>query len=313
MNDSTSNRQPRHPIRVVAERTGLSTDVLRAWEKRYGVVEPERSETGQRLYGDADVERLILLRRVTEAGRPISQVAPLATADLKRLVEEDETARTARERTSRKAAVPEAAEYVDAALEAVLGLDAVALDATLVQAALRLGVPVFLEDVAASLLRRIGEGWHRGELRTAHEHMASAVVRRVVSWVLWTGGAAADRGVIVVATPQGQVHELGGLLCAAMAATERWRVVYLGADLPADEIARTAREANASVVALSLIHPLGDMRVMAELRRLRAELPRIAIVAGGGGADSYGAVLREINAKRLPDLDALRAFLQAAG
>src|SRR5512143_2420604 len=78
---------PRHPIRVVAQRTGLSGHVLRAWERRYHVVEPTRSEGGQRLYSEADIERLLLLRRLTEAGGAISQLAHLPSSELRRLAE----------------------------------------------------------------------------------------------------------------------------------------------------------------------------------------------------------------------------------
>ena len=83
---------PRHPIKVVARRTGLTPDVLRVWEKRYRAVSPTRLDTGRRLYSDADVERLLLLRRATLAGRRIGQVAKMPNAELEPLVVDDETA-----------------------------------------------------------------------------------------------------------------------------------------------------------------------------------------------------------------------------
>src|SRR5437868_1909438 len=83
----------RHPIAVVAERTGLSQDVLRVWERRYGAVHPARASGGQRLYTDADVERLALLSAATRAGRSIAQVATLETSALAALVDEDIAAR----------------------------------------------------------------------------------------------------------------------------------------------------------------------------------------------------------------------------
>src|SRR4051794_32783934 len=83
----------RHPIAVVAERTGLSQDVLRVWERRYGAVHPVRSPSGQRLYRDADVERLRLLNAATQAGRSIRHVAALSTEAISQLVNEDAAAR----------------------------------------------------------------------------------------------------------------------------------------------------------------------------------------------------------------------------
>src|SRR5918999_1138203 len=99
----TSHTEPdiaRHPIGVVADRTGLSPDLLRGWERRYRAVEPSRSADGQRTYSDADIERLRLLRLATAAGRSIRQVARLASDELAQLVRED---RAAREQVQRRA------------------------------------------------------------------------------------------------------------------------------------------------------------------------------------------------------------------
>ena len=85
MNQDNSFDTPRHPVRLVASRTGLSPHVLRAWERRYGVVAPHRSAGGQRLYSDHDVERLRQLRQLTGRGHSISRIASLSLADLQRL------------------------------------------------------------------------------------------------------------------------------------------------------------------------------------------------------------------------------------
>jgi len=84
-----SDTKPRHPIRVVAQRTGLTPATLRAWERRYGAVDPGRSDAGQRLYSDRDLERLTVLRTLTEAGRPISMVAALSAQEATDLMLED--------------------------------------------------------------------------------------------------------------------------------------------------------------------------------------------------------------------------------
>ena len=98
MND-TFDEEKRHPIQVVARRTGLTADVLRVWEKRYGVVEPARSSGGHRLYSDLDVERLSLLHRAISGGRRISRVAVLPIEDLRDMVREDDDAAVERQRT----------------------------------------------------------------------------------------------------------------------------------------------------------------------------------------------------------------------
>ena len=90
MTDPNSSSSPRYPVRLVALRTGLSAHVLRAWERRYAVVSPTRTEGGQRLYSDLDIERLLHLRRLTERGHAIGRIASLPLAELARI--EDETA-----------------------------------------------------------------------------------------------------------------------------------------------------------------------------------------------------------------------------
>jgi DNA-binding transcriptional MerR regulator/methylmalonyl-CoA mutase cobalamin-binding subunit len=307
--DTTDDGAARHPIRVVAQRTGLTPDVLRAWEKRYGVVKPVRSETGQRLYTDSDVEHLRQLRRATESGRSIGQLVELELGELGRLVEEDASHRRESERMRVDEASDEAAGHLVSALEAVRGLEAGDLDAVLVKAALRLGSASFLEHVAVPLLREVGDSWHRGEIGVAHEHLASSATQRVLGWLLWSGTPNREGPSIVIATLAGQRHELGALLCSAVAGEEGWRVVYLGADLPADEIARAAAVRNASVVALSLVYPPREPRIARELKVLRSMLPEVTILVGGQAAASYSSVLEEIGARHVGELSDLRAAL----
>ena len=116
--------------------------------------------------------------------------------------------------------------------------------------------------------------------------------------------------VLVVATPLGQRHELGALMAALSAAAEGWKVVYLGADLPAEEIAYAALETRAVAVALSIVYPPDDPRVLDELRRLRRALSDdMALFVGGNGASGYKTVLAEIGAKSSTDLYAFRGWL----
>src|SRR5690606_11993180 len=121
-----------------------------------------------------------------------------------------------------------------------------------------------------------------------------------------------DAPGIVVTTPAGQVHEIGALLAAATAATEGWRVTYLGADLPAEDIAAAVSESGAGVVALSIIFPLDDAGVHEELRRLVGLLePTTRLVVGGSGADSYRTTLERLGAQVVRDLTTLRSALRA--
>ena len=304
--------QPRYPVRLVARRTGLTPHVLRAWERRYGVVVPARSEGGQRLYSDADIRRLELLRRLTDAGHSIARLARLPAEELAVLVEatpmepRSGDADDAREREP-GVAVGEHPLYQQA-LAAVDAFDAERLGDLLERSIVSLGVPQALDRVVAPLLGEIGRRWRSGRLGVAHEHLATAVVRRVLGWVM--ASATVDPGApgVVVATPSRQVHELG----AMMAAAEGWRIAYLGADLPVREVALAAGRIRADAVALSVVAPVDVAAIGRELAELRDLLPaRMPLLLGGGGASSLGMAADAAGARVITDLAGFRAELRA--
>ncbi len=143
-----------------------------------------------------------------------------------------------------------------------------------------------------------------------HEHLAAAVLRRVLERVVESATSPFATANLVVATPTGQVHEFGALLVAATATAEGWRVTYLGPDLPAEDIAEAAIRTRARAVALSIVYPTGDLAVGDELRRLRSALPKdITVLVGGAGATAYGSSLAEISAVPLNSLADLRVAL----
>lgn len=302
MRKSAPEDQPKHPIQVVARRTGLSVDVIRVWERRYQAVSPGRTEARRRLYSDAEVNRLLLLRRATEAGRRIGDVAALPTDELARLVAADRGAEPG------TAAGPE--DFVESCLEAAERMDSVGLEGELARAAVNFSVPVLLERVVAALMREVGERWHRGELRVGQEHLVSAAVRSFLGGLYGTSNMGGTGPVLLVTTPLGQNHELGALMAAVLAAADGWHVVHLAPNTPAADIAAAARQVDARAVALALAYPQDDPRLVQELRLLRQQLePRVALLVGGRASDGYTEVLSEIGARQLASLAELRAAL----
>ncbi len=301
---------PLHSVRVVARRTGLTPDLLRAWEKRYGAVQPTRTEGGQRNYSDADIERLRLLVSATEAGRQIGQVARLGNEELREMVTAD--ARSAPAAATNAADEPAVNDYLVNALAAAENFDSATLEVTLRTAALRLPSEQMLDRVIGPLLVTIGAGWHEGRFPPAKGHLATTVIRRVLTWMTDYPTVRDDAPAIIVGTPAFQMHDLGAMLAATAAAGNGWRVTYLGASLPAEELVRATRLADADTVALSIVHPTDDLRVARELRELRAALPvTTALVVGGAGAMAYADVLAEIGAERMHSIADLRAWLRA--
>jgi methanogenic corrinoid protein MtbC1 len=162
-------------------------------------------------------------------------------------------------------------------------MDSAGLEAVLKRAVARYGITVFIDEIAAPFLRAIGEGWHEGSVSVAQEHLASAIVQKVVSDTspLLTGGDSSP--AIVIATLEGERHANGALMAATTAASEGWRVVYLGADLPASEIAAAAVRANARAVGVSLV--IADKKKSNALRELvKATPPDMTLFVGGAGA-----------------------------
>ena len=306
-----SKTEKRHPIQVVSRRTGLSTEVLRAWERRYGVVRPGRTEAGRRIYSDADVERLRLLRQATHAGRPISQVAPLTLDELEALVKEDRVA---------EATVPPldarisgaARSHLNDCLEAMSLLDGGRLERALGRAAIVLPPTVLIEEVVTPLMRRVGELWNEERLTPAYEHVASGAVRTTLSNLTASIRRPTEAPNIVTATPSGQHHEIGALLAATAAAAQGWCVTHLGTDLPGKEVAAAARKTQSRAVALSLIYPEDDPTTHEELQTLRRMLADdTVIIVGGQASASYERTLENIGATVLQDALALSRVLRA--
>ena len=314
---ATTDEIPRHPIAVVAERTGLSQDVLRVWERRYRAVEPRRGPGGHRTYSDADIARLRLLHAATSAGRSIGHVASLSTEALQRMAHEDAAARAERidARTAARGsdATRAVADVLAHAINATARLEASELQHVLRRAVAQLGVPLFIEDVVSPLLRQVGDDWHAGRLTIAQEHLASATIHDIVAESMRAMVPSSDAPTLVVSTPAGERHAIGAALVAAAAATDGWRVLYLGADLPASEIATAAHSAHARVVALSATYLSDRRRTLEELRALRALLPpHVTLVVGGGAAATIAADLEGAGIRVGATLAHLRETLRDA-
>ena len=270
-----------HPISVVAERTGLSRDVLRVWERRYGAVEPMRTPGGQRLYSNEHIDRFRLLAAATRHGRNIGVVAGLSNDALEQLISEDDA-----ERVVSLPELPGARErFADAALDHTRALDGSALDRELRRTIARHGLPRFLQELVPTLMHRVGEEWEVGRLGIAHEHLASAAVLAIILEAMRSVPEAPGAPRLLVATPSSERHAVGAALAAAAAALDGWAITYLGVDVPADDIALAALSSNARAVALSVVHAGDPDFLVRELRAVRAALgANVPLIVGGAAA-----------------------------
>jgi DNA-binding transcriptional MerR regulator len=306
-----------HPIGVVAERTGLSPEVLRVWERRYRAVEPVRTDGGQRLYSDADIERLQLLSKATAAGRTISRVAGLPVAELAQLVREDEEARRrlgSQDGAHRsRVGLAVASEIAEAEARA-RALDAVGLERVLRRSAALRGIPLFLEVVATPLLRHVGEEREAGQLLPGAERLVAVTLRRVLEGIMPALLVASDAPNLLVATPAGDRHEIEAVMAAAVAGTEGWRVTYLGPGVPANDIAAAAASTSARAVSVTVPDVEGPHRLFGEVRALRTRLPAsVPLLVSGTGAHALPPELRGPSVHIIENLSDLALALRVAG
>jgi DNA-binding transcriptional MerR regulator/methylmalonyl-CoA mutase cobalamin-binding subunit len=300
---------------VVTRKTGLGADVIRAWERRYGAVTPVRTPGNRRLYSDDDVRRLLLLRRALESGWQISQVARLEDRELEKLIGDGAAdASAAPERATRDAATTSGpvSGHLERCVRWIHELDGEGLLRQLEQASVDLNRVELIDRLVVPLIEQVGRDCAEGRMRTANEHLVSAVLRSFLDSLHAAFPASEPAPTIVVTTPAGQHHELGALLVAAIARMEGWRTTYLGPNLPAEEIVAAVRRRRAKVLALSIAFPGDDPNLPGELRRLGGLLEDgETLLVGGGAARSYQSALDEVRATRLQDLAELRAFLRA--
>lgn len=292
-----------YPIRTVAKLTGLTTDLIRAWERRYGVVEPVRGPRGARLYGDADIQRLTLLARAVGQGRSIGDVAHLDGPAL--------TALLAPVSQRKIAADGSASSDLSLILQAIDGLDVLNLERRLAEALLALGSVRFAQELATPLLAEVGRRWADGEMSIAQEHLVSSAMRNLLG-ALSRSSRDPQAPALLLATPSGERHEIGLLVVAVLAAERGIRVVLLGGDLPADEITDTARKLTVDGVGLSVTAVDNRMEAARSIAAIEQALPaRTQIWLGGSDAHHVAALVPNRRSILVQGVDSIHQHLDS--
>jgi DNA-binding transcriptional MerR regulator/methylmalonyl-CoA mutase cobalamin-binding subunit len=302
-----------YTIRYVSQRTGLSPHVIRAWEKRYNAVVPHRSPKNRRLYSEDDVEHLQLLRRATDAGHSISQVAQLTSDELFELTQREASV-LPETQIDIRGPVQAASDrdYYGECLTAVLNLDSDSLERIYDQAAIDLTRPALLKNVIFPLFEEIGELWRNGSLKIVNEHMATSVTRTFLLSMLRATANADSAPRIVIATTVGQWHDIGALAIALTAAELGWQAIYFGPNLPAEEIAAGVKQSGARAVAISITHMLDQHPLLDELRKLRRYIgSQVSLFIGGRAVGHRIRFPEEVGVKHIKDLDRFGEELNA--
>jgi DNA-binding transcriptional MerR regulator len=250
-------------IGELSRRSGVSRELLRAWERRYGLLQPTRSGGGLRLYSPDDLARVQAMQHHLADGFAAAEAAALA-------------AQTTAGRDG-EIATPAAKDELAAALASFDDGDAhAAFDALLA----RLSIDTLLRDVIVPYLHELGERWEQNDISIAQEHFASTLLRgRLLG--LARGWGRGIGPVAVLACAPGEQHDLGLIAFGLALRARGWRIVYLGTDTPIASLADTARSCTPAAVIVSAVDPRVFRRHAAELRQLARET---RLCLGGAGA-----------------------------
>ena len=301
-----------YPIRAVAKLTGLSIDTLRAWERRYEVVKPQRDDRG-RLYTQSDVQRLQLLRAAVEKGHAIGRLATLSDQQLRELLSRSATAATASESEMAARALPQRTD-LQSVLGAIGRFDYTGAEQELNRLALLRSPRELIHEVVTPLMQRIGEDWRRGRLSIAQEHMVSALLRSLLGVLVRLYARNDPTARLLFATPSGELHEFGVLSAAMLASGGGLGIVYLGPNLPADEIVEAAKRTSVQVVALGIAGTEGKKELLKSLRQVADELPpRTELWIGGPKAESLAGEIKGSRIEFLADFSSLEQHLTRLG
>jgi DNA-binding transcriptional MerR regulator len=253
-------------IGELSRRTGASPDVLRAWERRYGLLRPTRSANGYRLYSADDLQRALAMQAHLARGTAAAEAAGIVAAEL--------VADTPEE------SVPELLARLQLALASYDGLDASRL---LDRCLLNLGLARAIQLVILPCLRDLGRRWECGEITVAEEHFATGIVRRRLLSI--AAGWDEEGGRIgLLACAPGEHHDVG-LICFGLVLNSYhgWRIVYLGPDTPLPALAKAARTVEPDLVAVSAITPA---RFFPEFARWSELASDVQLSIAGAGADA---------------------------
>ena len=267
------------PVRIgeLGRRVGVRPETLRAWERRYALLEPDRSAGGYRLYSGVDEARVRAMTALLDQGLSAAEAAKLA--------------RDAPEHAGAGASVPAPVGHqvldreVELLLDAIKAFDEAAANAIVDQALGGFTLQSTLSALFLPALAELGAGWARGEVTVAEEHFATELLRARLlglarGWGTGTGPLA------LLACPPGERHDLG-LIAFGLAIREHgWRIAFLGADMPTRTIGETAQRLDSAAVIVSAVEARRFERALALLRELAQYH---AVLIGGAGATAEHA------------------------
>lgn len=266
--------QPVYNTQAVVQRTGVPADTFRAWERRYGVPNPVRTDGNQRRYSDRDVAMIAWLRDQTRSGLTISQA--IALFKVREHLEDESTEAFAPfdPASSRGARVEASAlsRYARQLVEALVEFDSRAASHVVEEALALVPVEDVCLDVLQPALYEIGARWQRGEIPISGEHFATAFAIRKLGSLFNLSRPEHGRGPVVATCLEGELHEVGLLMTCLFLSRRGFRVIYLGPNLPVADLVETVQDLRPPLVLLSASTPEGALDIARSSRAIKSSL-----------------------------------------
>lgn len=338
MNEILSGSEPQISVRSVALLTGLNEHTLRAWERRYGAVQPQRTATGRRFYSREDVERLRILAALAGRGYAIGQIAGLSDADLARMMADSLALQNQASDLEHLPSVSKAHSDIAATLkviaQATSSYDLARVHTEIARARARYGARQFALELVSPLMSTVDQLILRGQFTIGQEHALTAILRANLLDILLTlhrsslplidepttaAPAFGPPRTFALSTMEGDLHELGILISAVLCAYHGLAPTYIGPNMPPEALASaaSAMQIGAVIIGVSPLPPGILPRSLADyVRILAAHLPATCEIWVGGRTDLDPKALKLPRTVRcietLPDLDRLFATMAAA-
>lgn len=274
---------PYFNIAAVERDTGLSKDVLRVWERRYGFPTPGRDGNGERLYTPEQVDRLRLIKRLMDQGYRPGKLIAAAEEDLLAL------ARQARDTPDENRPSADSNALAEM-LTAIRDHDAHAFQQAMQQRLARQGLQHFVQDTVAPLVRQVGEAWEDGRFEIFEEHLFTELTQRLLRNAIGALPSAQRSPRLLLTSVPEEQHSLGLLMVEALLALEGAACIPLGTQTPLLEIGRAALAYQADIVALSFSSAFPQRQIPALAQQLRQLLPTpTELWLGGAGVARLAA------------------------
>jgi DNA-binding transcriptional MerR regulator/methylmalonyl-CoA mutase cobalamin-binding subunit len=271
-----------YSIKQASIRSGVSVPLIRAWERRYGVVSPQRTASGYRLYDDGAIATLMRVRELTESGWTASEASRAVMAG------EVEIGNAAPPAVLADVAQGESSELIKRFVDAAASLDIAATGAALDEIFARGSFESIVDDLVMPALVAMGSAWAEGRLDVAAEHAASAAVHRRLS-ALYEAAATVHDPLVVVGLPPGSRHELGALAFSVALRRRGVGVLYLGPDVPVASWVHVIERNRARVAILSVVQEADRAPALDVAAALREASARPTLAVGGGSSHWAGA------------------------